>query len=273
MIKGMTGFGSAQLTNGNVKGMIEIKSVNHRYLDIAFHLPIGFAAIEEKIRLLIKRFISRGRITVSLKITQKQTHQIELNPENVKKYIFFARQLKKRFKLSEELRVSDLITLPGVIDLKETAQNVNVLWPVIARGVTDSLKELEAMRRREGVSLAKDLTEQLKRMTLRIKNIKSRAKMIIQDKKKTITSEEFLSFQKGNDINEELSRLLHYVDEFKGLLLTDVPIGKRLAFVAQEMQRESNTIGSKLQDKHVSNAVISIKTKIEKIREQAQNVE
>ena len=110
-------------------------------------------------------------------------------------------------------------------------------------------------------------------MGVRTKIIKRRTKQIISAQKKVLSPDEFLSFQKGSDINEEVIRLEHYMTEFQNLLKSQIAVGKRLDFIAQEMQREANTIGSKLQDKIITNAVISVKSKIEKLREQAQNVE
>ena len=129
------------------------------------------------------------------------------------------------------------------------------------------------MRRSEGRSLAADVANQLKRMTLQTKKIQKKAKFILNEKKKKLTNEEFRSLQRSSDVNEEVTRLLHYIDEIKPLLKGKISVGKKIDFIAQEMQRETNTIGSKLQDKVVSNAVIALKSKIEKIREQAQNIE
>ena len=129
------------------------------------------------------------------------------------------------------------------------------------------------MRSREGKTLATDISDKLRLMSSEIVKIRQRAKAILQDKKKMMTNEEFSSYQKSNDINEELTRLSHYIDEAKALLKSGDLAGKKFDFVAQEMQRETNTVGSKVQDQLVSNAVIALKSKIEKIREQSQNVE
>ena len=129
------------------------------------------------------------------------------------------------------------------------------------------------MRQREGRSLIADMNKLLNLMLLQTKKIRMRSGIILKEKRKLLTDEEFSSFQKGADINEELSRLIHHIEEFRILLRSDIAVGKKLDFIAQEMQRETNTIGSKLQDKVVSNAVIALKSKVEKIREQSQNVE
>ena len=144
---------------------------------------------------------------------------------------------------------------------------------MLERGLLKSLQGLVNMRKREGRALVKDVSEKLGLMMAQSKNIRRRQASIVKEQQKKMGREEFQSFQKSSDINEELSRLTHYIDELKLLLKSSVPVGKKIDFVAQEMQRETNTIGSKVQDKIVSNAVIALKSKIEKIREQSQNIE
>lgn len=273
MIKGMTGFGSSPFVVGKIRGLIEVKSLNHRYLDVGCYLPLGFGSVEDKIRQITHRHLERGKITVSVKVTEKPTQQIYLNKEAVKDYLKYAQFLKKEFGIGGQLSLSEMIRLPGVVDAREITLDVETLWPAIENSTEKALLELRKMREREGKSLAKDIQGQLSRMLLQIKAIKSRAKAILKEYKKKLSNEEFMSFQKSNDINEELSRLTHYIEEFKALLKTTLAVGKKLDFVAQEMQREINTVGSKLQDKIVSNAVIALKSKVEKIREQSQNIE
>ena len=273
MIRGMTGFGSSQTLAKNVKIVVEIKSLNHRYLDINYYLPPGFASTENKIRQIIERVLERGRVTVSLRVVQKSTHNISLNKDVAKSYLKQAQQLGKNMGLKNNLQMSDMIRLPGVVETKEINLEPEDLWPVIEKNVQKALGGLVHMRKREGQSLAKDITDKLKNMIAQAKLIQKRSDAILKGKKKELGPEEFKSFQKSSDVNEELSRLLHYIDELKSLMKSSVPVGKKLDFIAQEMQRETNTIGSKLLDKMVSNAVITLKSKIEKIREQSQNVE
>lgn len=273
MIKGMTGFGSAQISVGKIKAMIEIKSVNHRYLDIVYYLPIGFSSIEGKMKQIIQKETERGRITVSIKILQKPLQTATLNKDIVRQYLKYANVLRKEFHLKSDMSLSDIITLPGVLESKETFVTPAELWPAIEKGLMRSLRSLVQMRRREGRALAQDVADKLKRMLLQIKKIQQRTKGILKQQKKNMTTEEFKSFQKSSCVNEEISRLSHYIEEMKKLLHTKAAVGKKVDFIAQEMQRETNTIGSKVQDKHVSDAVIALKSKIEKIREQSQNVE
>jgi len=273
MIKGMTGFGQAQLSAGKVKALIEIKSVNHRYLDINYFLPVGFGSAENKIRQVIQKHLNRGRVTVSMKITQREEAEALLNKDLVRMHLKNINKLKKEFGIRGALPLQDLVKLPGVLEARETLVDSGTLKSALEKSLKRALNDLVSMRRSEGRSLAADIADKLKRMSLQIKKIQQKSKSILRDKKKKLNEEEFRSFQRSSDVNEEITRLLHFIDEIAPLLKSKVSVGKKIDFIAQEMQRETNTIGSKLQDKVVSNAVIALKSKIEKIREQAQNIE
>lgn len=273
MIKGMTGFGQAQLSAGKIKALIEIKSVNHRYLDVNYFLPVGFGSVENKIRQMVQKELHRGRVTVSMKITEKETAAAALNKDAVRMHLKNVRRLKKEFDIKGELSLPDLVRLPGVLEAKDELVKPLSIWPALEKCFRKAISGVVVMRRSEGRSLAADINDKLRRMSLQVKKIQAKARSILTEKKKRLTVEEFRSFQRGSDVNEEISRLLHYIEEIKPLLKGKIAVGKKIDFIAQEMQRETNTIGSKLQDKVVSTAVIALKSKIEKIREQAQNIE
>lgn len=273
MIKGMTGFGTAMFSINGVKGVIEVKSLNNRYLDANYYMPNGYNSLENKMRGLVQKMVERGRITIAMRILERPCQKVTLNKGVVKEHLKHAKLLSREFKLSNDLTLSDLIRLPGVLDVQEMDVSPDKLWPAVEKALKRSITSVVAMRKREGRSLSTDVKEKLKQMTANTKKISVRSKVILGKKKKALSDEEFQSFQKSNDINEELSRLDHYIFEIKKLLKSTSSVGKRIDFIAQEMQRETNTIGSKLQDRIVSNAVISMKSKIEKIREQAQNIE
>ena len=273
MIKGMTGFGSAEISSGSTKCTVEIKSVNHRYLDIGYFLPPGFMLLEDKIRQLVQKNVLRGRISIVMKITKKEAATVSFNKKIIQTYLKQERSLKKEFGLSGSLSLGELIRLPGVVDVQEIDINASALWPAVDKAIKVALLSLVKMRKREGMSIIKDVKSQLSHMLLQINKIKAREKKMLSQSKKRLDAEEFESYQNGIDVNEEISRLSHHIVEFQLLLKSKVAVGKKLDFIAQEMQRETNTVGSKMQDKIVSNAVISIKSKIEKLREQAQNIE
>ena len=273
MITGMTGFGACEITFGKVKGIVEVKTVNHRYLDLAFYLPVGFSSLEDKIQKIVGVQVKRGRVTVSVKFTDRPQTNIILNQDAVKRYLDFAKSLGEKHHVKNDITVADILRLPGVVEAKEVFVQAGDLWPVLEKSLQKAVTGVVVMRRREGKALMADIIGQLKRMLLQISLIKNRINLLLKDSKAKMTSEEFSSYQKSNDINEELARLAHYIDEAKMLLKQAEGAGKKLDFIAQEMQRETNTIGSKVQDKEVSAAVIAIKSKIEKIREQSNNVE
>jgi len=273
MITGMTGFGACEITFGKIKGVIEVKTVNHRYLDVAFYLPVGFSSLEDKIQKVLAAAMKRGRVTVSVKITDRPQTSIILNQEAVKRYLDFAKSLGQKHRIKNDITVADVMRFPGVIETKEVFVQAGELWPTLEKSLQKAVAGVVAMRRREGKALSADIGGQLKRMLLQISLIKGRINALLKDSKAKMTSEEFSSYQKSNDIHEELERLAHYIDEAKTLLKQEAGSGKKLDFIAQEMQRETNTIGSKVQDKDVAAAVIAIKSKVEKIREQSNNVE
>ena len=273
MIKGMTGFGFSDISVAKTTATVELKSVNHRYLDISYYLPIGFASTENKIRDILQQSLERGKVTVSLKITNKASQSVRLNKETVRSYLKQLGELKKTFSLSGDISVTQLIQLPGVVEVRDSTVGPDTLWPAIEKAIRIALRGLLVMRESEGRSLAKDIGLQSKRMVSQLGKITKRAEVLLNSKRRGLTEEEFLSLQRNSDVNEEIARLLHHIEEIQGLLKSDTGVGKKIDFIAQEMQRETNTIGSKLQDKIVSRSVISLKSRIEKIREQSQNIE
>lgn len=273
MIKGMTGFGSAQLNNKKFNATIELKSVNHRYLDVNYYLPPGFGGFEDKARQILQGSLSRGRVTVSIKINQNADQKIIVNKDVVRVYLKQINSLKRNFHLKGDVTIADVLKLQGVLETKDNVQLNKASYIELERLLKKALGGLIVMRKREGRSLAKDISKQLREMTAQTGKIYTRAKAILAQKKKRLTDEEFSSFQKNSDINEEVARLKHYIVELKKLMNAKVSVGKKMDFIGQEMQRETNTIGSKMQDKIISNAVISLKSKVEKVREQAQNIE
>lgn len=273
MINGMTGFGSEQFTVKGVKALVEIKSVNHRYFDVSYYLPIGLASIESKIKEILETEIGRGRITVTLKFLEKPAQTVSMNMETVNNYLGFAKKIKKQCSVQGDVTVSDVLSLPGIFEIKENYLSATDVWPLMEKSLRKALKQLVMMRRAEGRSLTKDFQDKIRRMMKQLTIIGKRQKEILNDKKKKATPEEFSSFLKSSDINEEVIRMKHYLDEIKIILRGNESSGKKMDFIAQEMQRETNTIGSKVQDRTVSNAVIALKSKIEKIREQSQNIE
>lgn len=198
MIKGMTGFGTATISSGKFKGLIEIKSLNHRYLDLVYYLPVGFSSYEDGIRQVLSKDVDRGRVTIVFKLTDKPQQELSFDHTVVREYLRHAKQLAKEFGLKDHLSLSDLIKLPGVFEVRESRLDTEEFWPVFEKGLKKAIGGLMTMRQREGKSLAADLTSVLKRMRLQLKKIQARTKAILQQKKKELTNDEFSSFQKSN---------------------------------------------------------------------------
>lgn len=273
MIKGMTGFGSAEFSSKDFKIGVEVKTLNHRYFDISYYLPNGFSFIENKIRAIIQKYVERGRITVAVRFTQKHTQTVNLNKDILRKHLQYIKNISKEFGLKNDLTLSDLIRLPGVLETKEAILNPEDEWKNVEKCLIKAVADLAKMRTSEGRSLTADINKNLNNMSLEVRKIQARTKIILAERRKSLSNEEYSSYQKSVDISEEISRLSHHIVETKALLKSNTSVGKRMDFIAQEMQRETNTMGSKMQDKAVSNAIIHLKSLVEKIREQAQNVE
>lgn len=272
MIKGMTGFGHAVFSKGKIKAAVELKSVNHKYLDVTYYLPNGFGAMESRIKSVLQKSIQRGRVTASLRFLEKPDNVITLHKDTVKSYMTYMRSLRKEFKLDGNMGLTDVVHLPGVFESREAMISPDMVWTDVEKAFRHAINALTLMRKKEGQSIVRDMSSQLKQMASDVNHIKARAKLILDDKRKTTPIEELASFQKSNDVNEEIERLSHFVIEVRALLKKD-EAGKQIDFYAQEMHRETNTIGSKIQDKLVSRHVVSLKSLIDKIREQAQNIE
>src|SRR6185436_15658242 len=160
MISGMTGFGSSQFSLGHIKGVIEIKTLNHRYLDITYYLPPGLGSLEEKIKVLIQKSIDRGRISVSVKLLHKEPSLLKLNKNVVKQYVEQAKKIAKEFGLKNDLSLSDIIKLPGVIDASDPNAEVEFIWPVLEKNLKKAIMSVVHVRRREGSSLMRDIQKQ-----------------------------------------------------------------------------------------------------------------
>jgi len=275
MLKSMTGFGSEEARIAPLgKVRIELKSSNHKFLDMVFHLPDGFLSLEDRIKKEIEAAIKRGRITCVVNVTQGEAHQIFINKPLLKNYILALRQIEKECAVQDELSLETLVHLPGVLSLSESRIPKESIWPRLKGLVRQALAGLESMRQKEGKSTCAYLKKQAEILTNNLRLIKARFKKVISRKAASLESdEERASFLKDTDISEELDRLAFHIRNFTSKLNKAGPVGKELDFIAQEMQREANTIAAKSCDTAVSARTVAVKSLIEKIREQAQNVE
>jgi len=294
MIKSMTGFGRGEYTDEERNVVVEIKSVNHRYSDITVKMPRRYSFAEEKIKGLVKNVAPRGKIDVSIMVdnaSQEDTN-IQLNLSIAKKYYDNLMLLKKEFSLQGDVSLSLLGGMPDVIKSTPDVEDEEAIWMSLSTPVMLAAENLNLMRIAEGEKLAEDilyrgqlvsdLATEIEayapsiskvytlKMRDRISELLENATAIPEDR---IVLEAAIFADKSN-ITEELVRLKSHMQQLRDIINNaDQPVGKKLDFLIQEMNRETNTIGSKANDLAITNNVLSLKSEVEKIREQVQNIE
>jgi uncharacterized protein (TIGR00255 family) len=275
MIQSMTGFGSKEADIAALgKISVQMRSTNHKFLEIVFHLPEGFLSLEDKIKKLIETQIKRGRVICSVNISGGAASNIYINKLLLSKYLSTLKSIKKQFALNDDINFNNLIHLPGILSLGDNAISGDAIWPQLKPLIISALEELVKTRQREGRALYVHLKNRALAMQKNLNNAKLKFKQAIRNKlKKFSTDEERSGFLKDSDICEEIERLAFHAKNFKNKLSKSGPIGKELDFIAQEMQREANTMAAKSFDVSVSSRVVQMKSQVEKIREQVQNIE
>lgn len=293
MIKSMTSFGRAQSEEGKDLCLsIEMKSVNHRYLDINIRMPRMMLALEEKIRNIISKKLNRGKVDIFINYKNYESNagKANLNMKLAKNYYECLKQIQSELNIIDDISTTKIARLPDVITLEEPEENLDNIFREIAPLVESALKLMEGMRSREGEKLKEDIISKIQMIEKYVKDIESVSENIPRNYKRKLTERlgELLS---GVDIDEsrialevailsdkaavdeEITRLRSHLSQMKGTLDIDEPIGRKLDFIIQEMNREANTIASKSTDIDMTNKVIEVKNTIEKIREQVQNIE
>lgn len=275
MIKSMTGFGSCEIEiAGYGKVSVELRSTNHKFLETILHLPDGSLSLEGKIKKIIELKIKRGRVTCGVNLSGKQTGDACINKALLKKYVKKINSIKKELKLRDNLELSTLINLPGVLTLEEKRVSPESLWPKLKIALNVAVNNLTQARTKEGSALQGYLKKQAEELKKRLSGIKGILKKSLKARLKVFaTDEERAVFLKDTDTTEEIDRLDFHINNFKSKIVASGSIGKELDFIAQELQREANTLAAKTFDLAVSAQVLKIKSLIEKIREQAQNIE
>jgi uncharacterized protein (TIGR00255 family) len=291
MIKSMTAFARAETTEETLMVLIEMRAYNSRHLDLVLRVPQPYIVLENKVKTTISDWVSRGRLDVSIQIrdTSNETYSFEANLPKAKAYHRALNQLKKSFNIAGDISLDLLAGAGEMIIAGETDKNPDNLWPVIEACLLRALKDLDAMRRQEGQYLADDLTRRINCIKQFILNIEQESSDLVsyyQERLKSriealtkglveldpdrIAQEAALLADKV-DISEEIVRASSHIDQFLGTMKSDEPAGRKLNFLLQD--REVNTIGAKTGKALVSHLVVDVKTELEKIREQVQNIE
>ena len=291
MIKSMTGYGKASLIEKQREYQIEIKSVNHRYLDISVKMPKILSYLEEEVKKEIATKIKRGKIDVFITFQDNSSEgkEIKINTEIAKIYIQELKQLAEKEKISSNIEVTEISKLPDVLTIQNKQEDETIKEELLET-VNKATEKLMQMRESEGNKIAEDLLERIKYIKEKIKEISSLSTGLIeeyivkleerikellktQEIDKTRLAQEVVIYADKCSIEEEVTRLKSHISQFEKFLYSEDVIGKKLDFIIQEMNRETNTIGSKANNLEIINGVIDIKTELENIREQIQNIE
>ena len=293
MIRSMTGFGRCEVADGERKFTVEMKGVNHRYLDVNIRMPKKLNIFETSIRNLLKKRIQRGKVDLFISYEDLSEGQVSLkyNEALAQEYLDYFRQMETTFGLENDVRVSIISRCPEVLTMEEQALDEEELWNGLEKALNGAIDQFVETRTLEGENLKKDILEKLSGMLELVGYIEERAPRIIAEYREKLEAKvqelledtqieesriaaEVVIFADKICTDEELVRLRSHIVHMKETLeSSDSGIGRKLDFIAQEMNREANTILSKANDLEVSNVGIDLKTEIEKVREQIQNIE
>jgi uncharacterized protein (TIGR00255 family) len=295
MIRSMTGFASVSREDDSGRVSVTLKSVNHRFLDIALKAPGALAAIEPQVRSVVQQRVTRGRveITMSVESTTVTPREVRLDHGLLEGVARAIEEARTRGLVSGELTVSDALRLPQLLDVR--AKTDADAWPAALTQLVDAtmraaVEALVVMRDTEGRFLAKDLELRLATIETLVNDLEQQSRegqTALESRLRerlaglpadvsgdpALVAQEVVRFVARSDVDEELVRLRGHLEHWRGLAAGPEPCGRKLDFLVQEMNREINTIGSKIEGARVSEAIISAKTELERVREQVQNVE
>ncbi len=291
MIKSMTGFGRGILEKNQRTYSIEIKSVNHKYSDISIRMPRAISYLEENVKQELSKVISRGKVEVSITLENNSNvgREVKLNMELAIEYIKELKRLCQATEIEENINVVEIAKLPEVLSVQNSGQD-DIISEELMECLQMAIQEFLNMRKKEGIAIAKDLKKRIINIQKEISKISEYSTGLVEEyvvKLKERTKEmlktdiidearlaqEIVLFADKSSIEEEITRLKSHTNQFGELLEENTPTGKKLDFLIQEMNREINTISSKANCLNITNLVIEIKSEIENLREQIQNVE
>lgn len=288
----MTGYGRGEQAAGGSRIVVELRSVNRKQAEVALRLPVELEALEPRVREELNKAVSRGRVEVTVTLEQPAgSAAARINRELAVAYARDLGELGRELGLTGGVSLDTLVRCPGVIQATATAVDPETFWPLLASALGAALKTFNDMREREGEALAGDLAARVQQLRDAVGRIRQQApevtrrfrEQLLQRIKlaglENVSAEdervlkEVVFFADRSDINEELTRLDSHFDQFEATRHSAEPVGRKLDFLAQEMNREINTIGSKANDALIATDVVLLKTELERFREQAQNVE
>jgi len=293
MLKSMTAYSKSEKTQEKLTVLIEIRSYNSRHLDIALRIPHGYLALEEKIKTLISRKVSRGRIEVNLQVRDDsgEVYGFEIDTPKARAYYDSLVRLKDKFNINSEISMDLLVSGVGIIRPAEMDLDMEACWPVFEDCINEAIDNLIAMRKREGDFLEADIVVRLDGIEESVGQIQKESSDLLSHYQQRLR-DRIVALTKGiaeidpgriaqeaafladrSDISEEVVRAASHIKQFRTIMNSAEPAGRKLNFLLQELNREFNTMGSKTDNTNVSHIIVEVKSDLEKIREQLQNVE
>jgi len=294
VLKSMTGFGRGEFVDDDYRFIVEIKAVNHRYNEISIRMPKTFGSLEDKIRRAVAGVLVRGRIDIFITADEygQSKKTVRIDKELAIAYHKALKDLGDLLAIPVNENINNIARYPDVLRVEEVADDVSLLWPKMSQAIDDAVNNLMAMRLAEGANIQKDMLARIDKIGEYILFVEGRAPQIAEEYREKLFSrmrdllsavgaepdesrllQEAALFADRTSITEELVRLGSHLLQLRETLLADDSVGRKLDFIIQEVNRETNTIGSKANDSAVANMVLEIKSEIEKVREQIQNIE
>ena len=292
MVKSMTGFGRCEVSEGDRKMTVEMKSVNHRYLDVTIKMPKKLNYFESAVRSILKEYMQRGKVDVFITYEDLSEAKMALryNKEIAAQYLKYLQQMSEEFGLEQDVKAGSLSRYPEVLVMEEVEEDEEELFRMLEQAVRGACEQFVETRTREGENLKRDLSAKLDELLDHVSYVEERSPQIIAEYREKLAEKvrellgdaqleesrvaaEVTLYADKICVDEEIVRLKSHIAHTKATLEEKDSVGRKLDFIAQEMNREANTILSKANDLEVSNRAIELKTGIEKVREQIQNIE
>ena len=289
----MTGFGRGEYKDDNYQFLVECKTINHKYADINIRLPRKLSFLEDKARILVKDYIKRGRVDLYIKLDLIGSEDVNLKFDEklASEYVNILNNIKSTFNLQDDITVMNIAKFPDIIKSEEKEEDEDLLWSMLKVALDDCLVKLKDMRKEEGIKLSNDIDMRCDLLKDYIEQIENYSYNVVNEYKEKLNNriaeildnpslvdenrlaQEVAIYADKCSITEEIVRFKSHILQLKKTIHKDESIGRKIDFLIQEMNRETNTIGSKSSDLNITNLVVEIKSELEKIREQIQNVE
>lgn len=289
----MTGFGRGEFKNDNYHFLVECKTINHKYCDINVRLPRKISFLEDKIRNYVKNFVKRGRVDLYIKLDLIGSEDVNLKFDDklAAQYVSILNEIKDKFNLQDDISIMSVAKFPDIVKCEEKEEDEELYWGMLKEALDTALGKLTQMRKAEGEKLAQDTLERCDILKNLLDQVEKYSDTIVDEYKEKLNTrineildnpsiidenrlaQEVAIFADKSSITEEIVRFRSHIEQLKNTVVKNDSIGRKIDFLIQEMNREVNTTGSKSSNINITNLVVEIKSELEKIREQIQNIE